>query len=132
MIFPEALETYFEMYMFRVNNINDEPRERSREYHQTIFMDAYDFRYCELQERVQTDYVNYDTIEAKAAAIQNERDAYKGVSIEEILSDLNYCLTIIRKELMTDFIIKEIVLSAELHDCLGDIKQEYLKYKVVK
>ena len=129
MIFAEALSPYFELYMGIINNINDEPRERSREYHQTIFMDAYDFRYCELQELVQTDYVNYDTIEAKAKTIKNERDAYKDSDCD-ILNDLKYCLTIIRKASMTDFIIKEIVLSADLHNCLDDIKPEYLKYGI--
>lgn len=130
MIFPEALETYFEMYMFSVNNMDDEPRERSREYHQTIFMDTYDFRYCEIQERVQTDYVCYDTIEAKAKTIQNERDAYRGVDVETILRDLNYCLHRIKHHSMTDFIIKEIVLSADLHNLLDDIKPKYLKYMI--
>ena len=130
MIFQEALSPYFELYMYIINNINDEPRERSREYHQTIFMDAYDFRYCELQELVQTDYVNYDTIEAKASVIQNERDAYKGISVEDILSDLNYCLRRMMHHSMTDFIIKEIVLSADLHDSLDDIKPKYLKYRI--
>ena len=130
MIFQEALSPYFERYMFHVNNINDEPRERSRKYHQTIFMDAYDFYYCELQEMVQTDYVNYDTIEAKAAVIQNERDAYIGISVEDILSDLNDCLIQIKHTSMTTFIIKEIVLSADLHNCLDDIKPEYLKYGI--
>ena len=132
MIFPEALETYFEMYMFKINNIDDEPRKRSREYYQTIFMDAYDFHYCEIQERVQTDYVNYDTIEAKASVIQNERDVYKGISVEDILSDLNYCLRRMMHHSMTDFIIKEIVLSADLHDSLDDIKPKYLKYRIIK
>ena len=130
MIFPEALSPYFEMYMFHVNNINDEPRERSREYHQTIFMDAYAFYYCELQEMVQTDYVKYDTIEAKSTTFRNERDAYIGISVEDILSDLNDCLRRIKHTSMTNFIIKEIVLSANLHNCLDDIKPEYLKYGI--
>ena len=131
MIFPEALETYFEMYMFKINNIDDEPRKRSREYYQTIFMDAYDYKYCKLQSEVMIDYIYKEDIVKKIENMIDEREAYQNISFFEICMDMIICAhAFMTKPYMVEFINKEIVLSCDLDDSLDDIKPLYLKYVI--
>lgn len=131
MIFPDALETYFEMYMSEINNVDDKPRKRSREYYKTIFWDAYNYKYCKLQSEVMINYIYKEDIVKKIEKIIGERDEYKNISFFEICMDMINCdYDFMTKPYMVEFIIKDIVLSCDLDDSLDDIEPEYLKYVI--